>query len=94
MLRHEWMSRGLPAVLLVLLASPAGAQSFRVQCPTGTITHPTAPDADPGYAGPTQLKCSVDGGCVGSGAPNAGTRPQGAAPSRRSRGPRGSNPRS
>src|SRR6266478_5754059 len=26
--------RGLPAVLLVLLALPAGAQSFRVQCPT------------------------------------------------------------
>ncbi len=54
MLRHEGMSRGFPAVLLVLLASPAGAQSFRVQCPTSTITHPGASnDTEPPYTGPT-----------------------------------------
>ena len=58
MLRHEWSSRGLPAVLLVLLASPAGAQSFRVQCPTSTITHPSAlrdNNSEPAYVGPTTL---------------------------------------
>src|SRR6516164_8471187 len=29
------------------------AQSFRVQCPTTTITHPTAANAEPAYTGPT-----------------------------------------
>jgi hypothetical protein len=29
------------------------AQSFRVQCPTSTPTHPTAPATDPAYTGPT-----------------------------------------
>ena len=30
-----------------LWAIAAGAQSFRVQCPTSTITHPSAPDTEP-----------------------------------------------
>ncbi len=66
MLRHESIHRGLPAVLLVLLASPAGAQSFRVQCPTSTITHPNAANnnSEPAYTGPTQFTCSVAGGCT------------------------------
>lgn len=66
MFRHDLISRGLPAVLLVLFASPAGAQSFRVQCPTSTITHPNAANnnAEPTYAGPTQFTCSVPGGCT------------------------------
>ena len=74
MSRHEWMNRGLPAVLLALLATPAGAQSFRVQCPTSTITHPNAAsnNAEPAYTGPTRFACSVNGGCAGSGVPNAG----------------------
>jgi FtsP/CotA-like multicopper oxidase with cupredoxin domain len=58
MFRHESISRGLPAVLLVLLASPAGAQSFRVQCPTSTITHPSTlhdNNSEPAYVGPTTL---------------------------------------
>jgi FtsP/CotA-like multicopper oxidase with cupredoxin domain len=52
----------------VLLASPAGAQSFRVQCPGSTITHPLAVDnnTELAYAGPTQLTCSVPGGCTPS----------------------------
>jgi FtsP/CotA-like multicopper oxidase with cupredoxin domain len=73
MFERQSIRRGLPAVLLVLLASPAGAQSFRVQCPTSTITHPQADknNAEPAYAGPTPLTCSVTNGCGGS-AGNAG----------------------
>jgi hypothetical protein len=39
---------------------PALAQSFRVQCPTSTVTHPTAPDKDPAYTGPTYTGTSTD----------------------------------
>src|ERR1700687_5271838 len=61
--------------VLVLLAFPARAQSFRVQCPTSTITHPDPAknNTEPAYTAPTQLTCSVTGGCAGSGASNAGT---------------------
>jgi hypothetical protein len=59
------MRRGLPTLLLALLALPAGAQSFRVQCPTGTITHPAATpttnDVEPAYTGPTVLASTVPG---------------------------------
>jgi FtsP/CotA-like multicopper oxidase with cupredoxin domain len=58
------------AVVLVLAAAlPANAQSFRVQCPPTTITHPTAVPSTPGepaYAGPTQYACTVTNGCGGS----------------------------
>jgi FtsP/CotA-like multicopper oxidase with cupredoxin domain len=56
----------LPAALLALLAWPAGAQSFRVQCPTSTVTHPSAANnnSEPAYLGPTRLTCSVSGGCT------------------------------
>ena len=62
------MSRGLPAVLLVLLALPARAQSFRVQCPTSTITHPNAANnnAEPAYTGPTTLTPGTNGYLVPS----------------------------
>jgi len=57
---------------LSLFTVPVMAQSFRVQCPAGTITHPTGNpntpandnNAEPAYAGPTQFKCSVTGGCT------------------------------
>ena len=67
------LSPGLLSTLAVLLALPAGAQSFRVQCPTSTITHPdsSATSAEPAYTGATQYKCSVTNGCGGS-AGNAG----------------------
>jgi hypothetical protein len=39
--------------LLSVCALPAMGQSFRVQCPTSTVTHPGAPDAEPAYVGPT-----------------------------------------
>ena len=51
---RQWVTRCLPSLVLVLFALPAGAQSFRVQCPTSTITHPaTSNDSEPAYAGPT-----------------------------------------
>jgi len=55
MISHQLISWRLPAVLLVLLALPVGAQSFRVQCPSSTITHPNAANnnAEPAYVGPT-----------------------------------------
>jgi FtsP/CotA-like multicopper oxidase with cupredoxin domain len=36
------------------------SQSFRVQCPTSTLTHPTAPDKDPAYTDPTYTGTSTD----------------------------------
>src|SRR4029077_5255000 len=47
---------------------PATAQSFRVQCPTSTITHPTAANnnSEPAYTGPGvngAIKCQqISGG--------------------------------
>ena len=50
-------SAGIFVAAAGLLASlPAAAQSFRVQCPTSTITHPssvTNVNAEPVYNGPT-----------------------------------------
>ena len=66
---HQLISRGLPAALSLLLALPAGAQSFRVQCPTRTITHPAnaaGNSAEPVYSGPTQFACTVTNGCGGT----------------------------
>ncbi len=62
------LSPGLLSTLAFLLALPAGAQSFQVQCPTSTITHPdpTATSAEPAYTAATQYKCSVLNGCGGS----------------------------
>src|ERR1700731_1432907 len=42
-------------MLLCLAPLTVGAQSFRVQCPTSTITHPVAAnnDSEPAYTGPT-----------------------------------------
>jgi FtsP/CotA-like multicopper oxidase with cupredoxin domain len=70
MFERESIRRGLPAVLLILLASRADAQSFRVQCPTSTITHPDPSNtgvnnSEPAYNGPTQLTCTVTNGCGG-----------------------------
>jgi hypothetical protein len=51
-------------VMLVLAAAlPANAQSFRVQCPTSTITHPNAANnnAEPAYNGPTTFTTGANG---------------------------------
>jgi len=64
MISHQLISWRLPAVLLVLLALPVGAQSFRVQCPTSTITHPSTlhdNNSEPAYVGPTTLVAGPNG---------------------------------
>src|SRR5438105_3154743 len=43
----------LPTLLVCLATAVASAKSFRVQCPTTTVTHPTAADTEPAYVGPT-----------------------------------------
>ena len=45
----------LPMLLVCLIPGVARAQSFRVQCPTATITHPTATNnnSEPAYTAPT-----------------------------------------
>jgi FtsP/CotA-like multicopper oxidase with cupredoxin domain len=49
--------------LIGVAALPAAAQSFRVQCPTSTITHPTASNnnAEPAYIGPTTFTTNASG---------------------------------
>jgi hypothetical protein len=49
--------------LLISLATMAGAQSFRVQCPTSTITHPNAANnnSEPAYNGPTTWTVGSNG---------------------------------
>src|SRR5205085_12259362 len=46
---------GLFIALVCLATGVARAQSFRVQCPTSTVTHPVAANnnSEPAYAGPT-----------------------------------------
>ena len=49
--------------LASVAALPASAQSFRVQCPTSTITHPVAANnnQEPSYNGPTALTLGGNG---------------------------------
>ena len=53
------------SLLLVVIASGiASSQSFRVQCPTSTVTHPstlTNVNAEPAYSGPTTLAINSNG---------------------------------
>ncbi len=54
-------------VLIFVGVLAVDAQSFRVQCPTSTITHPsslTNTSAEPAYTVPTTFTCSVTGGCT------------------------------
>jgi FtsP/CotA-like multicopper oxidase with cupredoxin domain len=49
---HIW----LPILLVCLATVAANAQSFRVQCPTNTVTHPSTlhdNNTEPAYTGPT-----------------------------------------
>jgi FtsP/CotA-like multicopper oxidase with cupredoxin domain len=55
---HLW--GGLPAVLLAMVALPAGAQSFRVQCPQTTTLHPRGSTLDAAHPG--LVKCQEIGG--------------------------------
>ena len=48
----------IPVLFVAFATVVASAQSFRVQCPTTTITHPTAVSSvqgEPAYNGPTQF---------------------------------------
>ena len=48
----------LPILLVCLATAAANAQSFRVQCPTSTVTHPSTlhvNNTEPAYTGPTTL---------------------------------------
>jgi FtsP/CotA-like multicopper oxidase with cupredoxin domain len=49
--------------LLFLAPLTVSAQSFRVQCPTSTLTHPTAANnnSEPAYAGPTTFTTGAGG---------------------------------
>jgi FtsP/CotA-like multicopper oxidase with cupredoxin domain len=52
------------AVLMCFAAVTANAQSFMVQCPTSTITHPSAlhnNNSEPGYTGPTVFSTGTGG---------------------------------
>ncbi len=51
------------SVFLFVAAIPATSQSFRVQCPTSTITHPVAANnnSEPAYAGPTTFTAGPNG---------------------------------
>jgi FtsP/CotA-like multicopper oxidase with cupredoxin domain len=57
------------SLLLVVIASGiANSQSFRVQCPTSTVTHPVAANnnSEPAYNGPTQFTIGPKGYVVPS----------------------------
>ncbi len=63
----------LGAALGCLATLPAAAQSFRVQCPTSTITHPAASNnSEAAYAGPTQFTVPTTGTAQWA-VPTAGT---------------------
>ncbi len=51
------------AVLILAAAGEVNAQSFRVQCPTSTITHPNAANnnSEPPYTGPTTFATGPGG---------------------------------
>jgi FtsP/CotA-like multicopper oxidase with cupredoxin domain len=57
------LRKSMPAVLLSVATLPAAAQSFRVQCPTSTITHPTVANnnIEPAYTGPTTYTAGSSG---------------------------------
>ena len=79
---RQLMYRGTPALLLGLLALPAGAQSFRVQCPTNTITHPIAGQnsTEPNYTGATTFSSCTPGQPIPNSSvlcPPSGTYPSG-----------------
>ena len=77
---RTWLLVGL----LGTFALPAMAQSFRVQCPTSTITHPAAlhdNNSEPAYSGPTPLVSTnpgapADGYLVPSGNVNGAIKCQ------------------
>jgi len=79
MINIQLVRLGLPTILLALLSLPAAAQSFRVQCPTSTITHPSAlhnNNSEPAYAAKTTLAAGANGYLVPSANVNGAIRCQ------------------
>ncbi len=85
MARHEWMFRRFPVIVSILFASSASAQSFRVQCPTSTVTHPvgapggalpTDNNSEPAYRGPTTLVVGASGYVQPTGSVNGAIKCQ------------------
>src|SRR6516162_11166257 len=69
----------LPILLCCFAAATANAQSFRVQCPTNTITHPSAlhdNNSEPAYNGPTSLTTGSNGYLIPSGNVNGAIKCQ------------------
>src|SRR6202051_2913933 len=70
--RHTVMIKPLQIWLLVIFSLAVGTasgQSFRVQCPTSTITHPASLNnnsSEPAYTGPTALTLGANGYLVPS----------------------------
>jgi hypothetical protein len=63
-----WLRSLLFALVLSVCAVTAQAQSFRVQCPTSTITHPSTlnnNNAEPAYTGPTTFGTVPVSGATG-----------------------------
>jgi len=60
---HRFSRSAFQIVVILLVATAANAQSFRVQCPTSTITHPTVSNnnAEPAYKGSTVLTVGPNG---------------------------------
>ena len=69
MASRKWIYPFFLAVLICTVALPLSAQSFRVQCPTSTVTHPASlhdNNTEPAYTGPTQFM-STNPGAPASG---------------------------
>jgi FtsP/CotA-like multicopper oxidase with cupredoxin domain len=61
MLRSRWYLYPLMAMALCLLALPAGAQTFKVQCPQKTTMHPNGDSVDAAHPG--LIRCQqISGG--------------------------------
>src|SRR5215469_8046826 len=60
---HRFSRSAFQIVVILLVATAANAQSFRVQCPTSTITHPTVSNnnTEPAYKGSTVLTVGSNG---------------------------------
>ena len=64
MANKTWSTALVVVALVCFIAMPGAAQSFRVQCPTSTITHPLSlnnNNAEPPYTGPTTLALNGNG---------------------------------
>jgi FtsP/CotA-like multicopper oxidase with cupredoxin domain len=79
MTRKKLFYLWLTTVALCFAVGTAGAQSFRVQCPASTITHPgnlTNVNAEPAYTGPTVLTAGANGYLVPSSSVNGAIKCQ------------------